>query len=426
MQGSQGKLEVIKAVSERIPMNSLGLPEGFYRPDMLPDSLNSIANGGIGGNHDVAGETQHSIDSTQDTNLTEPLLPSIKSTPDAGTADELSASDANGVEAEGGEILAPSLVIPSREIESPNRSLETPLVGTGGAAGMDRRTLMAAFVPLSYDEGFPTLPSGRPFWEQLEFEPLNAYNAFRAYLAQGRTGARQLFTLDDFLNKQQAADEKAKENDDIDDPLCDPNLYDPTAIHVDTINANIGAIQALTEFFHLYYWNLRSRSYDLFRAVVARRTREERALSIESTHYIRAEALLNRLYMAMNDDEFFDQLTPKAMIDLYKELTRVMRISSGLPGSGPLENQAPQQTSVELILREASQGYIADDGKGNEADYARHVRDSILSDPKMAHAAQELIIRMNSGAPGNTSEHIGIRPVTSRGALSGGADDDSS
>ncbi|KKL05832.1 hypothetical protein LCGC14_2602090, partial [marine sediment metagenome] len=355
-KGSQGKLEVIKAVSERIPMNSLGLPEGFYRPDMLPNSLNG-ANGSDGGNY--VGSNAHSVSELDSPNVHKPPL-------DAGTA---------------GEPHQELVVVPERDGEDVSHTnVSYPVPGAPqGQKELDRRTLAAAFVPLSYDEGFPTLPDGSPFWEQLEFEPLNAFNAFRAYLAQGRTGARQLFSLDDFLSKQQAADEKAKESSDADDPLCDPNLYDPTTVHMDTINPNLAVVEVLTEFFHLYYWSLRARSYDLFRAVVARRTREERALSIESTHYIRAEALLNRLYMAMNDDEFFEQLTPKAMIDLYKELTRVMRISSGLPGSGPLEGQAPQQTSVELILREASQGFIADDGQGTEAEYSRHVRDTILS-----------------------------------------------
>jgi hypothetical protein len=72
---------------------------------------------------------------------------------------------------------------------------------------LNNDVLRAAYVPLNYDCGFPMQDDGRPFWERfLQFEPLDAFVAFQAYLQQGTNGRRQMFLMaDDQTTQQQIA-----------------------------------------------------------------------------------------------------------------------------------------------------------------------------------------------------------------------------
>ncbi len=139
-QGSNPELEnkaaLVRHLAAKVARNQYGLPEGIYRPDLLPDPL----------------FPQHSLE--------EPVAPGSK---EGATNGEL---------------------VPSHSLQ-----VEPP-VPTNEVSDLD-----VAYVPLAYVEGFPTLPEGLPFWHQLDWEPVAAYEVFQSYLVSGQEGARQLFTL---------------------------------------------------------------------------------------------------------------------------------------------------------------------------------------------------------------------------------------
>ena len=231
-------------------------------------------------------------------------------------------------------------------------------------------------MPLAYVEGFPALPDRNPFWYRLDFEPLEAFQAFEAYLSQGDQGARQLFILGN------------------DDPKLDGF---PTT--------------TLLEWFDLYYWEHRSKSFDLFRIAQARKMREQRALTVDDNHYALAAKLMDQLEIYMlpedgEDSEFFDLLTPKSAIDLLKLLTQIQRVSSGLPASGPPggspDGSHQPGASIEVIMRNVVQGIQPKSGDGSNAVVIDghevsqlDALETALQNPETAALAQELVIKLN-------------------------------
>lgn len=209
--------------------------------------------------------------------------------------------------------------------------------------------LDAAVVHLYYAEGFPTLSNGIPFWQNLTFEPKEAYDAFIDYLELG--GARQISQLHSY--------------------------------NLDTIR----------EYFHLYYWGLRVKAFDLYRVAHAQKLKVQRMISTEDTHYRMAEKLMAKVFTYLEDAEFNEEtLTPDKAVAMMEKLVKIQRISVGLPAAGESrENTAvrtPQSTTV--IMQQIS--------KGNEA--AERPADSgmelLLEDQSSIDLAQELIIRRQS------------------------------
>lgn len=305
------KAALVRHLMSKVPKNSLNLPEGIYRTDLIPDV------------NDVNGSNE------------------------------------------------PPQVLSPRE---PDSADESPSPSEAEAISV----FDGAFLPLAYVEGFPALPDGNPFWYRLDFEPLEAFQAFEAYLSQGDQGARQLFILgEDGLE-----------------------------------NGSGPQTTMLMEWFDLYYWEHRCKSFDLFRIAQARKMREQRALTVDDNHYMLATRLMDQLEAYMlpedgDDNEFFDLLTPKVAIDLLKLLTQMQRVSSGLPASGPSggasDGSHQPGASVEVIMRNIIQGNQGSmDGSGPIIDQSgREVShldalENALQDPDTAALAQELVIKLNS------------------------------
>ena len=270
--------------------------------------------------------------------------------------------------------------------------------------------LEAAFVPLTYAEGFPTLPNGLPVWAELEFEPQDAYFTFERYLRQplGGNGARQLFVLHQEITQEATKSITAAEI------LKDgaPNLAQ------------------LQEFFDLYHWGVRAKAFDLFETAVIRRERMRRALTTEDRHFVVAQRLLDTVMGKMGIDpntlqmdllseqaiEFWSDVTPKVAIDLLDRLTKLQRVSVGLPAGGPANQgggssntpDANSSMDLEVILRGIASGSapVLDDRQQgvNKADLVE-----LLADPKSASLAQELVLRVhtnpNKRAPDEFIEH---------------------
>ena len=129
MEISQQELMVATAVDglqKYIPLNDIGLPQGFYRPDLLPF-------------HDY--------------------VPPGKS---LGTPVDI---------VEGQQLLA--------------RTDDAPKETTARTAGFPTDELEEAFTWLSYDEGYPTQQNGKPFWDKLPYEPMECHDLFKRYLSLG-------------------------------------------------------------------------------------------------------------------------------------------------------------------------------------------------------------------------------------------------
>src|SRR5436190_1158303 len=222
------RVDVVKEASKRVPFNSLGLPEGYHRSDLLHTNLVIRV---------VPQDSLLQLDNY--TNLSD------------------------GVLTDDGPLLV-----------------------------LNEKAIRAAYVPLDYREGFPTDPqSGIPFWHHLEFEPVDAFYAFEQYLNQGTSeGTRRLFALACTPRIQELA--LGKQATQRHQQLSPPHLSEATQnththshshptqntqnTHSTTQedlereefefnrDLSIQTNHKLQEWFTLYYWSSRSRAHDLF------------------------------------------------------------------------------------------------------------------------------------------------------------------
>lgn len=209
--------------------------------------------------------------------------------------------------------------------------------------------LQASTIHINFDEGFPALPSGKPLWDQLEFEPNVAYTALLKYLEM--PGARKLSLL------AQVPPETAR------------------------------------EWFHLYYWGLRAKAYDTFQVAHYERQREQRILNTTDKHFLESQALIDKVISLKNDLDWEALKDPEKWINVLEKLVKIQRVAIGLPahGNAPAGSESKVQ-SLELIMRRIANR----DGTG-ETQKAQDVDTSnILSSLDDIEAAQELIIRVGS------------------------------
>lgn len=208
--------------------------------------------------------------------------------------------------------------------------------------------LESAMMHLSYHEGFPATESGTPLWRRLEFEPEAAADAFEAYLTL--EGARK---------------------------FSDLIAYPPDEVRA---------------WFHMYYWDVRARAFELYRVAHTQRTKLKRMLDVEDDHFKKAAAMLAKVGKAMDsiDAEALEELGPTKVVDLFEKLVKIQRISVGLNVNGGsveegAQNKAP---STNVIVQQVVQNTPQPTQQKDEDI-------DILEDaPDAIEMAQELIIRM--------------------------------
>jgi hypothetical protein len=191
-----------------------------------------------------------------------------------------------------------------------------------------------ASVRISYDEGFPTIGT-EPFWGQLPWEPVFAFQKFVEYLEQptnDRTPIRSLSIL-----------------------------------AVDT-----GApIEDLTTWFHLFWWRARAKAFDMFEIACHRRMNQRRMMRMDRSQFDHAVEFITMsadyLRKAFADPETYG-LRPGDAIRLMDQMMRAQRVAAGGPANGGLgavsggagggRGGVPVQmgTSVEVLLKQASEG----------------------------------------------------------------------
>ncbi len=155
-------------------------------------------------------------------------------------------------------------------------------------------------------------------------------------------------------------------------------------------------LHQLQEFFHLYSWSVRMKAHDIFRVAEFHAIQANRAIEMEDDHYIKSQRLFDKAMMYMETEDFLGGLTPKTAIDLLKTVVQIQRMSVGLPPNAARgEKERSEHSELEAVMRTFT-------GRGNgaspvgERQDGSSVHGDILADPEATHLAQELIIRMTT------------------------------
>lgn len=233
--------------------------------------------------------------------------------------------------------------------------------------------LEAAYVELSFQEGFPTLPGGAPFWFKMDYEPAIAYSAFQIYLEQVEEGPRSLSAV--------ANNEGLK-----------------AALNGHTT-------QLINEWYTLYYWSARTKAHDIYREAAHRHIRAKRALYTEDRHFLAAEKLLDLALTYIGSPQFMQEMTPKTAIEALKIAAGLQRVSVGLPANGPLtarEENAQSGSNFEVIIKQTAQKSDPDtfDSNGNLVAPQDLQLSAAMDDPESAQLLQEIVIRMSATSKG--------------------------
>lgn len=240
-------------------------------------------------------------------------------------------------------------------------------------------SLKAAYVDLSFEHGYPTLPDGRPFWQKLDFEPSFAYGAFTIYLDLIDAGPREISKLYENGELRQIVSQMRGL----------PNTQSVTP-------EELGKL--VTEFSVLYGWRSRAKAYDLYKEASYRHTRLRRQMSLEDTHFTQASALLQTLQeKVFADKEFWEHMSGKTAVDMLKGLVAIQRVSVGLPAAGPLsQKETPEATTFEMILRKLGHqqagGNVYENGVSQQQ--SKELLKEVLGDKENTAQLQELVIRM--------------------------------
>ena len=320
------QINAIRALTAEMPLNDFGLPIGVYRTDLLP--FHDYKPNSRSRKHDL-------------------LI--------------VDASDAD-TKQEG----APAT----------NTEVEPHVFRT---AGFPTKSLATAFMPLQYDEGFPAFENGVPFWQRLEYEPAEAFEAFNKYLQMSLGSIASSIDTENEYDGTEASGIRSISR-------MASEMYPDSDL--------LGMIDIYKGYYHLYYWGMRAHAYDLFRVAQYRKQQEHRAIETQDEHYVTARRLRHRLMQYFDsDDEFWDLMTPKVGLDMLKTLTQLERVSAGIPAAGPMseETAAKSGTPFEVVLRTVAQANQV--AKGVTITDEGEILDRALEDPQATGLLQELIIR---------------------------------
>lgn len=162
---------------------------------------------------------------------------------------------------------------------------------------------------------------------------------------------------------------------------------------------------ALIQWYHKFYWRERTRAYDLYRAAAAKHIKARRALSVEEDHYTLSSRLMTKLRNYLESPGFWEQISAKEAISLLKELTAMQRKATGLDdsrgvgrGAGP--GKYGDEMDFELIMRsitsQGSRGSQVIDEDGRIVPSSDTMLRDVLSDPQSLRMMQELVIRVTT------------------------------
>lgn len=272
--------------------------------------------------------------------------------------------------------------IPLNEFGLPKYFYRSDLIAEdfNGNDDADKAAILnGAKISISYAEGYPTFPSGRPLWEQMDDEDSLDFERFNVYKSQQHTlGYRQLYLLS-----------------------RDPSIASPS-------------IDQLNELYILNYWSYRVKAHDLFIAALHRKMRENRLMSLENTQFMESQRFLDTLSKQMPvifGDDRLQALTPVEAITIYERLWKIQQKAlgahSGANGKASNKNQdtndAPPNASLELTMRSVARQSgavtVIEQTNGDNAD-SDAMMEMLQRDPQSVGMAQELHIRLSLGSKG--------------------------
>lgn len=387
---SPSRADVVREASKRVPLNGLSLPEGFHRADLL---------------HPHSGVVKKVV--PQEDLLRSPQNPTLDLSKNLYTDD------------------GPLLIL-------------------------DEKIVRAAYVPLDYREGFPTIPtSGCPFWAQLEYEPNEAFRSFEHYLKQGKDeGARRLFSLACIPEVQQLCLGSAKSgaksgaigaiaisqspqlaSSSVSGQFSTNSLAesDEEQAFLRERELSTKANRQLQEWFTLYYWGPRARAHDLFYLDGIRQAQGMQALQLQNDHFRDSQKLYHQVMdfiegnneASLNGDgvpRFWAEMTPRVLVDFLKVTTQMARLSLGLPGGTPADITSPNSAIGilnSLINGSGSPGSL---GSLGGSGGTRRGRPSISYDENNNPISSNEPLS-SSGLRGAGSPGSGNGNVTSRGVI---------
>lgn len=260
--------------------------------------------------------------------------------------------------------------IPTNEFGLPIYIHRSDLLDSSGAShrGMiSQEEADCATTLLYYNDGYPTLDTGAPFWVQMPHEPHLQHILFKQFLALNETDGIRL--LDTLARNEQVPLEQIQE--------------------------------ASKEF----YWSARARAYDLFIVAAEAKKREALTRKTENSHYQQAGKILDRLAQKIEAeaDEFFDKLDPKQVLDTMEQYMKIQRLSLGLTGqnASTTNKEMAPASSVEVILRNLTKN-IGSQGNAQGGSIQDRLA-LLMADEATALTAQELIVRVNGDNLANST-----------------------
>lgn len=228
--------------------------------------------------------------------------------------------------------------------------------------------LDGASTQITMDKGYPAQDrGGTPFWEQLPAEPADAYNAYMVWL-------------------------ELPEKSSHDNPVrMLPMIAEITQIPIEDITA----------YYNIFYWQYRSRAYDLFIIACHRKQREARIMTIEGHHFKMADELLRKVQVFANakidaaiSEPDSDDTKLKDLVDMASKLVDIQRKSVGLSvnGNQQIDVNMPRHASAENIM-----SAVAKESQNTTQQLMRPAEmDALLASPDDLSAIQDLIVRMNT------------------------------
>ncbi len=437
------RVQLIRVLQSQVPLNVYGIPEGVYRPDLLPDSYTAPQHE-LGGEHALA-----TADDTSDTDDTlEQTVGGIPACEDAIRVGSVEQGQAptDELQSEAGEeetaphgshprMLELAGIIDARQSILERLPDAQPLVEAKAKLdGSDAITAFASsfasrdespsdttLLPVGGDEGTDEPPVDLP--EDGEVTRASALNgapeAVDPLAADSqrlqRVGVdpmqfRHAFVPIVFTEGFPAFPDGRPiwlradyESEDVHRLFEQYLLMGQAGVRQLFLLEDVGPYtQAeLQDFFFLYSWVPRLKAHDIFRVAEFRKIQTNRAIELEDDHYLKAQRLFDRAMVYMESEQFLGEMTPKIAVDLMKTVVQITRMSVGLPPNAargsPTGNGDGERTELEAVLRTfgSHAGESATTVVGTRED-GSSVHGDILADPEATHLAQELIIRLNS------------------------------